>query len=303
MKLAAIDIGSNAIRLQVIRVISRDSGLSFKKLEYIRFPLRLGKEVFQQGALSPKNQQAFEKLMRTFKLLIDLYEVEAYLAAATSALREAANGPDIVRRMAEQLGVNIEVITGEQEAEFLSKAIIPGLDDQNYLHIDVGGGSTELNLYTQKKRMDSRSFRIGSVRKLKAADRREVIKSMQDWCRQQAQQLGAPIRAIGTGGNIRKLLKLANYSKDGRISLTELQALKAYLSTFSYDERVSLLKMNPDRADVIIPASEIYIEIMKGIRSDQIQAPNVGLKDGLLYALYERQTGKDITEIEFVDQF
>lgn len=303
MKLAAIDIGSNAIRLQVIRVIRKEQGLSFKKLEYIRFPLRLGQEVFKSGILSEKSQHAFTRLMQAFKLLIELYEVDGYLAAATSALRDSANGTQLAQHIHKQLGLDIQIISGEQEAIFLSKAIIPGLDHKNYLHIDVGGGSTELNLYSNKQRTGSRSFQLGSVRHLTATDRKRVFKDMRTWCIDRLSELSGPVIGIGTGGNIRKLFKLSNYSKSGSISLTELQALKAYLSTFSYEQRVNILNMNPDRADVIIPASDIYIEALKAIRADQILVPNIGLKDGLLYSLYETTVRTDIKDIEFLDQF
>lgn len=303
MKLAAIDIGSNAIRLQVIRVIGKEEGLSFKKLEYIRFPLRLGKEVFKSGALTEKSQAAFTKLMQTFKLLIELYEVDGYIAAATSALRDSTNGAELARRIKAEIGLDIQIISGEQEAVFLSKALIPGLDHKNYLHIDVGGGSTELNLYHNKQHLGSQSFQLGSVRRLTAADRKDVFKAMRNWCTERLHDLTGPVIGIGTGGNIRKLFKLSNYSKSGSISFTELQALKAYLATFSYDERMNILKMNPDRADVIIPASEIYIEAMKAIRADQILVPNIGLKDGLLYSLYEKTVDTNIKDIEFLDQF
>lgn len=304
MKLAAIDIGSNAIRLQIIRVIRTKDIVSFKKLEFLRFPLRLGKDVFKDGEIGDKAQMKFEKLMRTFKLLIDLYEVDAYSAVATSAMREAKNGKKIAAKIGTYFDLKIDVISGKAEAEMLSKAIIPYLDNKNYIHIDVGGGSTELNLYKGKNKINSQSFKIGSVRNLNAAKRKAVFKDMEEWVGQKKNKIGAPIIAIGTGGNINKLFKLSRQRYNGSsISFTELNALRVYVNEFDYESRVNILKMNPDRADVIIPAAEIYAEVMKMTGADSIVVPGVGLKDGLLYSLFEQETKERIENIQFIEQF
>ncbi len=303
MKLAAIDIGSNAIRLQIIRVLKEKDTVSFKKLEYLRFPLRLGKDVFKDGEISEHTQEKFEKLMRTFKLLIDLYEVDAYSAVATSAMREAKNGKKIVAKIATYFDLRIDVINGKAEAEMLSKAIIPYIDDKNYMHIDVGGGSTELNLYKGKHKINSQSFKIGSVRNLNATKRKEMFKNMKSWLDQKKNKIGSPIIAIGTGGNINKLFKLSRQRYNGSISFTELNALRVYVNEFDYKSRINILKMNPDRADVIIPAAEIYSEAMKMTGADSIVVPGVGLKDGLLYSLFEQETKESIGNIQFLEQF
>lgn len=303
MKLAAIDIGSNAIRFQLIRVIRVGTAISFKKLEYIRFPLRLGQDVFSQGKIAEATLGKFQKLMHTFKLLIELYEVDAYVGAATSAMREAKNGGPIVLQIAEDYDLKIDIISGTDEADILSKAIIPTLDHRTYLHIDVGGGSTELNVYMGRERVDSQSFQLGSVRNLSSGKRKKAIREMEKWIKEETKTLKPPVTAIGTGGNIRKLFQLSNQPKTNSISLTELNALRAYLNEFSYEQRMNILKMNPDRADVIIPASEIYTEVMKISGADRILTPNVGLKDGLLFKLYEELTQEPIQEVEFLDQF
>jgi exopolyphosphatase/guanosine-5'-triphosphate,3'-diphosphate pyrophosphatase len=303
MKLAAIDIGSNAIRLQIIRVIRENELVSFKKLEYLRFPLRLGHDVFKYGEIGEVASDKFEKLMKTFKLLIDLYEVDAYYAVATSAMREAKNGKKIIQNIATYFDLKINLISGKEEAEILSKAIIPYLDDKNYIHIDVGGGSTELNLYKGKKKINSHSFKVGSVRQLKVMERKAIFKSMADWLKIKKNQIGSPIFAIGTGGNINKLFKLSHQKYNGSISYTELNALKLYVNAFDYDKRINQLKLNPDRADVIIPAAEIYLEVMKLTGADQILVPGVGLKDGTLYALLEQTTGEQLGGIQFLDMF
>ncbi|MCG8388043.1 MAG: phosphatase, partial [Cytophagales bacterium] len=189
MKLAAIDIGSNAIRLQVTSTIFTSSKLNFKKLEYVRFPLRLGQDVFNIGMISETSETKFKKLMKAFRLLIDLYEVDDYLACATSAMRESINGARIVREVKEDIGLEIEIIDGEQEARLINNAIRSYLDhDKNYLHIDVGGGSTELNILKNGEKVATRSFKIGSVRRLQHHDSPEIWNQMQDWVREKASE-------------------------------------------------------------------------------------------------------------------
>lgn len=303
MKLAAIDIGSNAIRLQVIRIIKDGERLSFKNQEYIRFPLRLGRDVFSSGQISDHTVINFEKLMRTFKLLIELYEVEGYIARATSAMREAKNGKDIAQRIATYYDLKIGIISGKEEAEYLSKAIVPYLDDKTYIHIDVGGGSTEINIYEGKNRVSAKSFKMGSVRQLEGRNRKVVFKNIASWRDKVAPDLKLPVIAVGTGGNINKLFKLSSQKHGNSISLAELQALRAYVGEFTYEQRMNILKMNPDRADVIIPASEIYTEVMRLFGADYVMVPGVGLKDGLLYALYEDVAQERIEDIQFLGQY
>lgn len=301
MVLAAIDIGSNAIRLQVIRVIISNDEVNFKKLEYIRFPLRLGKDVFKEGAIRLETVDQFEKLMLTFKLMIELYEAEGYIATATSAMREAANGQEIIKKVKKNIGLEIEIIPGKLEAEILSKAIRPYLDEKNYIHIDVGGGSTELNIYKNQERINSRSFKLGTVRKLSVEKFNQVSHSISKWVEKEKLNLTGPIFGVGTGGNINKLYQLSNQKYNGSISLTELMGIRAYVSQYKLDERIKFLKMNPDRADVIIPAANIYINVLKIVGADQIMVPKVGLKDGLLFTLFERFVDVGEKEVQFVD--
>ncbi len=302
MKLAAIDIGSNAIRLQIVKVFEEKKLVSFKRLQFLRFPLRLGHDVFEDGKISKETLQKFTKLMATFKNLIDLYEVDGYNAVATSAMREAKNGRAIRDHIEQTTGLKIEIISGRREAKVLYKAIIPFLKKHTYLHIDVGGGSTELNVFKGKKLINSKSFRIGSVRKLYKEERIETFKRMKSWLAETGIMEDRNITAIGTGGNINKLFKISNKQKGGQLAFAELRALRAYVDEYSISERVSLLKMNPDRADVIIPASEIYIKVMNFAKSDHIMVPQVGLKDGVIYELYENLTHNDRSEIEVLDE-
>lgn len=300
MKLAAIDIGSNAIRLQIVQVYEENKLISFKKLEFLRFPLRLGKDVFKKGEISKSTMDKFIRLMETFNLLIELYEVDAYSAVATSAMREANNGEEIQKLVKYKIGLEIEIISGNAEARVLNKAIIPNLDQGDYLHIDVGGGSTELNIFRGKELMDSKSFKLGSVRKLSRSARTAAFKELKDWIKGHDLITKKGIVGIGTGGNINKLYKLANKGAGVPLSLAELKGLRAYVREFSLEDRISILKMNPDRADVIIPASEIYIQSLIFANSQQIIVPRVGLKDGLIYELYEKVSGKPIEQIEFL---
>lgn len=303
MILAAIDIGSNAIRLQVIRVYRLGEQVSFKKLEYIRFPLRLGTDAFDHGRISELTKEKFNKLMHTFKLLIELYNIDAYIATATSAMRDAENGKLIVMDIERTYNLRLEIISGKTEAEYLSKAILPSLDDQCFIHVDVGGGSTELSIYEAHRVIASSTFQLGTVRKLSTEKRDEVMRNLKEWLLENTHELSGPIVAVGTGGNINKLFKLSSQSQGNNISLTELQAMRAYVDAYSIEERVNTLKMNPDRADVIIPAADIFIDLMQMMGADHIMVPGVGLKDGLLYALYEQVSGESIREVQFLGTF
>ena len=198
MKLAAIDIGSNAIRFQVSTVLENSEGLLFKKLEYVRFPLRLGHDVFSTGRISPQSEQKFKKLMKAYKLLIELYEVKDYMFCATSAMREAENGPQLVDDIQREFGISIHIIDGEREAELINRAIQSYLTDKTYLHIDVGGGSTELNLYTGGRKIKTRSFKIGSVRVLEQNDSPAVWKEMENWIREEVKKEYGKVTAVGT---------------------------------------------------------------------------------------------------------
>ena len=241
--------------------------------------------------------------MEAFKILIDLYEVGGYNAVATSAMREADNGTETVDITAKKVGLNIDIISGQDEARILNKAIIPYLSDDCHIHIDVGGGSTELNLFEQKHLIDSKSFRIGSVRKLAREDRIDTFHQIEAWLKSVKPKKAKNVMAIGTGGNINKLYKLATRRQNNSIPLVELKGIRAYVNEFTLSERKSLLKLNPDRADVIIPASLIYIKVMQFMGSSQILVPRVGLKDGLVYELFERVSGKSLTQIEFLEEF
>ncbi|MFD2200680.1 Ppx/GppA phosphatase family protein [Shivajiella indica] len=292
MRLAAVDIGSNAIRLQITNVTQYEGIINFKKLEYLRFPLRLGMDVFHTQKISDKNRLKFIKLMKAFKLLIDLYEVDDYMVCGTSALRESINGKEIVEEIFHDLGLVINIIDGNQEAELINMALGSYIDEKSYLHIDVGGGSTELNIYTHKQKIASKSFKIGSVRALDDMIPLSVWRSMNDFISENIDKK-SKITCIGTGGNINKIFELSKPSKNKRyLDFGKINEVLNYLESFTYEERINKLNLNPDRADVIIPASKIYLAAMAAAESKKMIVPDVGLKDGLMQVLYKRNKHK-----------
>jgi exopolyphosphatase/guanosine-5'-triphosphate,3'-diphosphate pyrophosphatase len=293
LKLGAVDIGSNAIRFQVTSVLEHEKTISFKKLEYVRFPLRLGQDVFNNNEISTEKEAKFIKLMQTFKNLFDLYEVDDFIICATSAMRESKNGKDIAYKVKFLLGVDIQIIDGEKEAELINKVLFSELDEHSYIHIDVGGGSTEINIFDNKKKIATNSFKIGSVRRLSGLDTSEEWENMRSWIEKHTLHVPKPIMAIGTGGNIGKIYELANPGKSKGpvkqiISISKIEEIREFIAAHNLDDRINVMMLNPDRADVIIPASDIYISAMKFAKATKMQVPEVGLKDGLMLMLYER---------------
>lgn len=301
MKIAAVDIGSNAIRFQVSSVLERKDRVLFKKLEYVRFPLRLGHDVFGSNRISKQTIEKFKKLMKTYKLLLELYEVDDYMFCATSAMRESENGPDLVRQVKRELGIEIRIIDGQLEAELINLAISSFLDKKSYLHIDVGGGSTELNLFAKGKKVKTKSFRVGSVRVLEHHDSPQVWEEMEKWVKDSITSrkgLGK-VMAVGTGGNASKLFELSQTKAGKPMSLKKMKETRAMIDARSMEERIYEMQMNPDRADVIIPASNIYIQVMEWAKSNKMLVPEVGLKDGILLHLFEKNRMRK--KVEFVN--
>lgn len=290
MKLAAIDIGSNAIRFQVSTVLDNSPAMLFKKLEYVRFPLRLGHDVFSTGRISTKSIEKFTKLMKAFKLLVELYEVTDYMFCATSAMRESENGAELAAQIQTELGITINIIDGNREAEFINKAISSYLTDKTYLHIDVGGGSTELNLYTGGKKIKTRSFKIGSVRILERTDSPVMWEDMEKWVKDNVKKAFGKVTAVGTGGNISKIFELARQKPGKTLSIKKVKDIRNMIENYSIEQRIYQLQMNPDRADVIVPAADIYTKVMEWAHAASILVPEVGLKDGIMLYLYEKNT-------------
>lgn len=292
MKLAAIDIGSSGARLLISNVLhpsKNSSHVVFKDVEYIRFPLQLGKDVFKKEKIGKKKQLQLLKLFQAFKLVMELHEVEDYMALATSAFREATNGTEIAFWLRRETGINLEIIDGSREAEILNHVIIKQLDDdKNYMHIDVGGGSTELNLYKKHRKIAARSFPIGSVRE--AAESELPRKQMRTWVEENCQKhfQNEEIIAVGTGGNINKIQAMLNKDSDKTLSQTDIVRILDYLNNFSLEDKINILELNPDRADTIVPATNIYLYAMECAHINKIYVPKLGLKDGMMELLYQR---------------
>jgi exopolyphosphatase/guanosine-5'-triphosphate,3'-diphosphate pyrophosphatase len=294
MKFAAIDIGSNAARLQISSVLEDDGVISFKRVEYVRFALRLGHDVFIDGAISPESEVRIFKLLQAYKLLMELHEVQDYSICATSAMREAVNAAEIITRIYKILEMKINVIDGTREAELINDVVVQSLDPhKNYLHIDVGGGSTELNIYQNREKLASKSFKIGSVRLLEGKEKESDWEKMKQWISLQTVAIDGPIYAVGTGGNISKLYAISSEVNELKtMSIDALKKIADYVSSFTFEERVHKLRLNADRADVIVPASTIYLTAMECANCTSIFVPDVGLKDGILQMLYDRYKGR-----------
>lgn len=287
MKLAAIDIGSNAARLQISTVLCNDGAVSFKKVEYVRFPLRLGHDVFTFGKLTRESEARTTKLMQVYKLLMELHEVERYMACATSAMRESANGADVVRRIEAATGVKIHVIDGQKEAQLINNVVVQAIGAGQFLHIDVGGGSTELNVYWNREKQASKSFKIGSVRLLEGHDSKGAWKKIEEWIAQHVDRT-QPVVAVGTGGNISKIFNLVKKGEGEETTLADIEAMKEYIAGFTLEERINKLRLNADRADVIVPAADIYTSVMRWAGAQVIRVPDLGLKDGILQLVYDQ---------------
>lgn len=289
-KYGAIDIGSNAIRLLVSNVIvSDDKEPQFKKSALIRVPIRLGADAFVGGQISEKNQIRMVNAMSAFKLLMDVHGVERYKACATSAMREAANGKEVVARINKETGINIDIIGGKEEAAIISSTDLDNLisGHKSYLYVDVGGGSTEFTIFSDGEIIASKSFKMGTVRLLnnKKSVNKEIFADVEKWIKKNTKGL-KKISLIGSGGNINKLFKMSGRSEGKPISYIYLGAQYQFLKQMTYEQRISELSLNPDRADVIIPATKIYLSAMKWSGARKIYVPKIGLSDGIIKSLF-----------------
>lgn len=290
LKFAAIDIGSNAVRLLFCNVYNQPNGETvFKKSSLIRVPIRLGEDAFTNQVISPQKEEQLVKTMKAFKYLIEVAEVISYRACATSAMREAGNSQSLVDRILMESGIKVEVIEGQKEAEIIYSNHTAELinSKKTYLYIDVGGGSTELTLFSNGKIVASRSFNIGTIRLLKGMVTKETWADMKDWIVEATARYDN-ISGIGSGGNINKLVGLARKKDDRQISYSKLKELYSSLSLYTVEERITLMGMNPDRADVIIPATEIFITVMKTAIIQKNMVPRIGLSDGIIDWLHEK---------------
>jgi exopolyphosphatase/guanosine-5'-triphosphate,3'-diphosphate pyrophosphatase len=287
-KFAAIDIGSNAIRLLTHNVIE-ESGkkTQFRKNALIRVPVRLGEDSFTVGEISEHNIDRMVKAMKAFKLLMEVAGVEKYRACATSAMREANNGNEVLATIATESGIQVEVIDGKQEAAIIASTDLKDIirQDQSYLYIDVGGGSTEFTLFTDGKIKLSKSFKLGTVRLLNGLVGDRIWEKLQEWITVNVKD-SPKLSIIGSGGNINKLHKMSGRKEGEPLSYLWLNAQYHFLESLSYEERISELGLNPDRADVIIPATRIFLSAAKWSGVKKIYVPKIGLSDGIIKNLY-----------------
>ncbi|MDQ3052035.1 MAG: ethanolamine ammonia-lyase reactivating factor EutA [Bacteroidota bacterium] len=295
LKFASIDIGSNAMRLLLCNVYEGEGEPLFKKSELMRFPLRLGEDAFLLGYISEGTIRRLVKIMKGFRLLIEAYDALGYRVCATAAMREATNRKEVLDRVKAEAGVTIEIIEGRLEAEIIySNHIAEHLEnDNNYLYIDVGGGSTELTLFSKGKMVSSGSYNIGTIRMLHDKVTKDMWRDFKEQVRKLAEG-NKPIVAIGSGGNINKIFKIANRKENQFLSFDKLRECYDFVSSFTYDQRIRDLQLNPDRADVIIPAFRIFIAILKAAEIERIMVPQVGLSDGIIHLLYEDFKSKQL---------
>ena len=289
----AIDIGSNAIRLLVANVIVEDDKEpQFKKSSLVRVPIRLGADAFVSGKISSENTERMIDAMEAFKLLMKVHGVKKYKACATSAMREAVNGKEIAEKIFDKTGVEIDIINGKKEAAIISSTDLNELieSDASYLYVDVGGGSTEFTVFSKGKIINSKSFKMGTVRLInnKKSENKAMFKEVQKWIETNTRGLKR-ISLIGSGGNINKLFKMSGRAIGKPISYIYLNAQYQFLKQMNYSDRISELSLNPDRADVIVPATKIYLSAMKWSGARKIYVPKIGLADGIIKSLYYKK--------------
>jgi exopolyphosphatase/guanosine-5'-triphosphate,3'-diphosphate pyrophosphatase len=302
MRLAAIDIGSNAARLLISDVLVQDSGKPvFQKINLVRVPLRLGFDVFEQREISPEKEAMIMNTMKAYRHLLDAYEVEHVRAAATSAMRDASNAQAIIQRVKEETGIDIEVITGDAEASLIYENHVAENMDKNhsYLYIDVGGGSTELTFFADTKLVFKRSFNIGTIRMIKKQVDEWQWDAMKDMIKRETRSHEGDIVGIGSGGNINKIFSISKRKEGKPLHIELLKDYYKEFSSFSVEDRMRLYKLREDRADVIVPALQIYVNVMRWANISEIYVPKIGLADGLIQHLYEELKGKKISNLGF----
>lgn len=297
----AIDIGSNAVRLLIKKVSRKESTGEdrFSKILLLRVPLRLGFDVFEKGEISPVKEERMRRLMKAYRHLMKIYEVESFRACATSAMRDAKNGKAIIKKIRKTTGIHIEIIDGQEEAQMIYNNHVECREDQNgnYMYVDVGGGSTEINLLIEGKLVYSKSFNIGTVRILTGGVTEAAWHQMRDEISRVTKN-HAEINIIGSGGNINKLYRLIEKKdkKRKRIPIASLQNMYDKLKVLTPEARMETFNLKPDRADVIVPASEIFLCIAEVIHANYIYVPEIGLSDGIIDNLYAADKAKEMKE-------
>ena len=287
-KYAAIDIGSNAMRLLIANIVEQDGKeTQFNKNSLVRVPIRLGQDSFMIGEISNDNIERMVDAMNAFRLLMKVHKVEKYMAFATSAMREANNANEVIDIIKKKSDIKIEIIDGEKEAAIIASTDLHYLlkTDKTYLYVDVGGGSTEFSLFSNGKIVVSKSFKAGTVRLLNELVRESVWNEMEQWITENTKHYDE-VTLIGSGGNINKIFKMSGKMQDKPLSFIYLNSQYALLNSLTYEERIIELGLNPDRADVIVLATQIYLNAMKWSGARNIYVPKIGLSDGIVKAMY-----------------
>jgi exopolyphosphatase / guanosine-5'-triphosphate,3'-diphosphate pyrophosphatase len=295
-KFAAIDIGSNAVRLLIMTITEQDGREPlFKKTSLVRVPIRLGADVFISKRISAENTKRMIDTMQAFNLLMKSHHIEKYRACATSAMRESENGKEIADLIKEKTGIEIGIIDGKDEAAIIAATDLHALiqSDKTYLYVDVGGGSTEFTLYSNGNTITSRSFKLGTVRLLEDMVLDTVWEEVEAWIKKATKEY-SKIDLIGSGGNINNIFKSSGKANGKPLSYFYLSSYYQLLQSFTYEERITQLNLNQDRADVIVPATKIYLSAMKWTRARRIYVPKIGLSDGIIKSLYQETLEEEI---------
>jgi exopolyphosphatase / guanosine-5'-triphosphate,3'-diphosphate pyrophosphatase len=289
LKFAAIDIGTNAMRLLLANVIEDEGETYFKKSFLVRMPIRLGEDVFEFGKIKKNRARNLVRIMQAFNLLMQANDVVRYRACATSAMREALNGEKVIDLIRKETGMQIELISGEEEAAIIRSTQINTLlgSDKNWLFVDVGGGSTEITLFVDKQAVKSHSFEIGTIRMLKNMVKTEEQELFNTWVSELKNKFD-DLKIIASGGNINRIYKFSQKKQDSVLYYHELKKIYREIKAYSYEERLKILGFNPDRADVIIPAAEIFLNIMQLADIGEIYVPIIGLADGIIQLEYQK---------------
>ena len=286
MKFGAIDIGTNAARLLIASVDRVEGQLQLRKLAYYRVALRLGEDVFDKGKISPKKAQHFTQTIQAFQLLAQTHEVDFLRAVATSAMREASNAKKISKQILAQTGIQIEIISGDEEAQLIFNSFdLLQLHKQQFVVVDVGGGSTEISVFENGQKVAARSFELGTLRILKGKTSPLSWDEFSTWIQTHVALEEAHL-VFGTGGNINRALKMSRSNQTNTLTLNELIVLEQKLAKETIEQRCAKYQLKPDRADVIVPALQIYIAALQALGQQEIVVPKIGLSDGVIYQLY-----------------
>ena len=286
---AAIDIGSNGMRLLIAKVVENKNVTSVQKLSLVRVPIRLGEDVFNGGIISNEKKEKFIKTIKAYKLLMEIYQVKDFRAVATSAMRESKNGNEIAQIIKEETDIDISLIDGKMEADLIFSTIYTQniSKTDSYLFIDVGGGSTEITIFNKGKRVESKSFKIGTVRLLQDKVNQSDWDKLDDWL-SNVLNSDKDFKAIGTGGNINRYFKLSRNQHLEPVKTEKIKELYSDLSSLTKEERAKKYRLRYDRADVIVPAGKIYLTILEKCGIEEIIVPKIGLSDGIVYYLFKR---------------